>query len=159
MKLQHLTAEDYVLLFLKMFQFVAPVSGVGICSTTCIFFGIVYYFYVLPYQWNNYGFLLLHLNFTIAHWIQLNMLYNYIMAIIIHPGKSKGTGPSTCRTCRQNRPERSHHCRQCGFCVLLMDHHCLWINNCVGFIQLWVFSTSIIIRVGWSALRLYRVVS
>jgi len=31
------------------------------------------------------------------------------------------------------KPERTHHCSACNTCVLNMDHHCLWINNCVGF--------------------------
>ncbi|EKX39730.1 hypothetical protein GUITHDRAFT_48650, partial [Guillardia theta CCMP2712] len=25
-----------------------------------------------------------------------------------------------------------HHCRRCGYCVEGMDHHCFYINNCVG---------------------------
>lgn len=24
------------------------------------------------------------------------------------------------------------HCAECGFCVGRMDHHCVWLNNCVG---------------------------
>lgn len=27
---------------------------------------------------------------------------------------------------------RAHHCRLCGRCVVRMDHHCPWMNNCVG---------------------------
>eukprot|EP00928_Gymnodinium_smaydae_P061576 TRINITY_DN45620_c0_g1_i2.p1 TRINITY_DN45620_c0_g1~~TRINITY_DN45620_c0_g1_i2.p1 ORF type:complete len:320 (+),score=50.88 TRINITY_DN45620_c0_g1_i2:264-1223(+) len=27
---------------------------------------------------------------------------------------------------------RAHHCSKCGRCVCRMDHHCIWINNCVG---------------------------
>ena len=34
--------------------------------------------------------------------------------------------------CQVLQPPRAHHCRQCGKCVRKMDHHCPWINNCVG---------------------------
>lgn len=44
------------------------------------------------------------------------------------PGKS-----TICKKCNSPRPERTHHCHVCGVCVLRMDHHCPWINNCVGF--------------------------
>ncbi|XP_056603149.1 palmitoyltransferase ZDHHC23-A isoform X1 [Triplophysa dalaica] len=37
-----------------------------------------------------------------------------------------------CPVCRLVRPPRAGHCRICGTCVLRMDHHCIWINSCVG---------------------------
>ncbi|KAM4533346.1 palmitoyltransferase ZDHHC23-B [Odontesthes bonariensis] len=37
-----------------------------------------------------------------------------------------------CPTCRVARPPRAGHCRMCGVCVLRLDHHCVWINSCVG---------------------------
>jgi len=26
-----------------------------------------------------------------------------------------------------------HHCKKCDKCVFLMDHHCMWTNQCVGY--------------------------
>lgn len=37
-----------------------------------------------------------------------------------------------CRTCQLPKPARSKHCNVCNQCVLTVDHHCIWINNCVG---------------------------
>ena len=38
-----------------------------------------------------------------------------------------------CHTCEGFKAPRSHHCSKCNRCCLKMDHHCPWINNCVGF--------------------------
>merc|ERR1719330_831053 len=38
-----------------------------------------------------------------------------------------------CPECNAVRPERAHHCRDTGVCVLRMDHHCPWVGNCVGW--------------------------
>ncbi|KAK5956872.1 palmitoyltransferase swf1 [Knufia fluminis] len=37
-----------------------------------------------------------------------------------------------CRTCQTPKPARSKHCPICKTCIERQDHHCIWINNCVG---------------------------
>ncbi|EDV28439.1 uncharacterized protein TRIADDRAFT_19198 [Trichoplax adhaerens] len=44
----------------------------------------------------------------------------------------QGSEWSLCTKCETYRPPRAHHCRTCSRCIRKMDHHCPWINNCVG---------------------------
>ncbi|XP_069575723.1 palmitoyltransferase ZDHHC7-like isoform X2 [Brachyistius frenatus] len=37
-----------------------------------------------------------------------------------------------CPKCCSIKPERAHHCSICKRCIRKMDHHCPWVNNCVG---------------------------
>eukprot|EP01069_Polyplicarium_translucidae_P000875 Polyplicarium_translucidae@DN1427_c0_g1_i1.p1 len=37
-----------------------------------------------------------------------------------------------CLTCQILKPFRAHHCSDCAHCVNRFDHHCIWLDNCVG---------------------------
>ncbi|KIS66781.1 uncharacterized protein UMAG_10704 [Mycosarcoma maydis] len=53
-----------------------------------------------------------------------------------------------CETCGTYRPPRSSHCRVCDNCVENIDHHCTYLNTCIGrrnYVSFMVFlSTSIL---------------
>lgn len=64
---------------------------------------------------------------------------HYYVAVKASPGTPPAnyTVPANqwkrwCDKCSNYKPPRAHHCKQCGQCVLRMDHHCPWTNNCVG---------------------------
>ncbi|XP_050315116.1 palmitoyltransferase ZDHHC6-like isoform X1 [Anthonomus grandis grandis] len=70
-------------------------------------------------------------------------LYNLLSAMFHGPGylplkwtpadKANCKYLQECKVCLGYKAPRSHHCRKCGRCVQKMDHHCPWINNCVGW--------------------------
>ena len=39
---------------------------------------------------------------------------------------------SRCINCFSIRPINSHHCTVCHKCFIEHDHHCPWVNNCIG---------------------------
>nr|XP_009937808.1 PREDICTED: palmitoyltransferase ZDHHC23 [Opisthocomus hoazin] len=47
-------------------------------------------------------------------------------------GEPEGLQKDWCARCQLIRPARAGHCRLCGRCVRRLDHHCVWINSCVG---------------------------
>ena len=38
-----------------------------------------------------------------------------------------------CDKCETHVTEGSKHCRRCNRCAKNFDHHCIWLNNCIGY--------------------------
>lgn len=51
---------------------------------------------------------------------------------IMKLGLKEGQVVFKCPKCISIKPERAHHCSVCQRCIRKMDHHCPWVNNCIG---------------------------
>lgn len=65
-------------------------------------------------------------------------------------------GDYYCALCQANVSRCSKHCRACDRCVVGFDHHCKWLNNCIGsknyrqFFFLVAFTVSmLLVQFGW----------
>ncbi|XP_041420078.1 palmitoyltransferase ZDHHC2-like [Xenopus laevis] len=63
-----------------------------------------------------------------------------LQKILIHKAKdlteyctvNSQTSLRYCKTCKLLKPNRCYHCPVCNICILKLDHHCVFLNNCVG---------------------------
>ncbi|CAL9232656.1 unnamed protein product [Arabidopsis halleri] len=123
--------------------------------------GVSYYAVVVSTWWpilirSDHGALsaLAALIIFVFHFLLIMLLWSYFTTVFTDPGsvpeyfrREMGggdleAGTSTeqgafgslgyCTKCRNVKPPRCHHCSVCQRCVLKMDHHCVWIVNCVG---------------------------
>ncbi|XP_055374344.1 palmitoyltransferase ZDHHC20-B isoform X2 [Condylostylus longicornis] len=64
---------------------------------------------------------------------QLKVILEYYARDLPVSNRTSNGAVRFCDKCKIIKPDRAHHCSVCGCCVLKMDHHCPWVNNCVNF--------------------------
>ncbi|KAM7542429.1 hypothetical protein Aperf_G00000011901 [Anoplocephala perfoliata] len=89
-------------------------------------FGIIYHIFALLAVYSH-----LKAVFTDPGAVRLgNATRDAVMRIYLASGSN--TPLVRCPKCFCIKPDRAHHCSCCRRCVRKMDHHCPWVNNCVG---------------------------
>jgi palmitoyltransferase len=95
-----------------------------------------------PWQW---------LSIVISSVIILPFLIIFIIIILMDPAEdsviNQNRGPRTdfnrqahghvitdfyCNVCDVHVSPKAKHCSSCNKCVYSFDHHCIWLNTCVG---------------------------
>ncbi|PIK38014.1 putative palmitoyltransferase ZDHHC23 isoform X2 [Apostichopus japonicus] len=53
-------------------------------------------------------------------------------AVSITEGDQPHSTENWCQVCQIPRPPRAGHCRICSSCFPRLDHHCVWLDCCIG---------------------------
>ncbi|XP_047465935.1 palmitoyltransferase ZDHHC16B isoform X2 [Mugil cephalus] len=115
---------------------------------------VIVYLFVLPTILSTYALHWIVWHLGCGHWLLVMVVFHYYKATTTspgHPPKDKLHIPSVsiCKKCITPKPPRTHHCSICDICVLKMDHHCPWLNNCVGhFNHRYFFSFCLFMTLG-----------
>lgn len=122
---------------------------VCVCWATLAFENYVFFFLALPYfELNRYCHVLVLIPTV---YVGFMIYFHYAQTLLSSPGHPAPCGEAACAEveglpapaeaegkakwcthCNAWKPPRCHHCRICRRCVLKMDHHCMFVNNCVG---------------------------
>ncbi|KAJ1363870.1 Palmitoyltransferase zdhhc3 [Parelaphostrongylus tenuis] len=113
-----------------------------------IFYSQAVVFFVLLHSYKEYWF---HtgVNFLLFELLTVLALLSHVKTMLTDPGSvPKGNATEEnierlqaaeefkviykCQKCCSIKPDRAHHCSVCDRCIRRMDHHCPWVNNCVG---------------------------
>ncbi|CAD8050225.1 unnamed protein product [Paramecium sonneborni] len=134
---------------LEFFNIKQSVKPPSISWTQIIAFFIIYFYCMIGtilfiYPFYTEGNLI---------WLQIISICSFILGIILYfltmfirPGYiRKNTDQyqlfkllndyepwEVCSECLIKKPERSRHCEFCKQCIVVYDHHCPWVNNCIG---------------------------
>jgi hypothetical protein len=122
----------------------------------CYIIGVIYGYPMLPNS------VLPAYHKIVLFFVVVFALFTFYLACTISPGKINASTvhvydnypyddvlyqEKECTTCKVPKLPRSKHCRVCDNCVPRFDHHCGWLNQCVGeenykYFLLFVFSNA-----------------
>ena len=151
------TDSKYAEIFSKLTKWVKTVGRFMVFFATCgLLYTFCFYFFVtLPMMNTKTWTYLFHL--VMGIYLTVGICFYYMKTVWTHPGSPteewictnqhlQDTVPEEensvipilemskfwCQSCGKPKPRRAHHCHICQRCILRMDHHCPWFNNCVG---------------------------
>ncbi|CAL1374225.1 unnamed protein product [Linum trigynum] len=151
-------------------------ASIPVCGVLMVM-GVVYYITIFIFieDWVGLATSAGTLNAVIFTFMAALSLFSFAVSVLTDPGYVPSSSapdveaaavldPKTqndssqlrqCEKCARYKPPRAHHCRVCRVCVLRMDHHCLWINNCVGY---WNYKAFIVLVFYATAASIYSTV-
>uniref|UniRef100_A0A1A7Y2R5 Palmitoyltransferase n=1 Tax=Iconisemion striatum TaxID=60296 RepID=A0A1A7Y2R5_9TELE len=132
-----------------------PSAFIPVCTAVCLLFGSTSMFFVFTCPWLALTvcpvvppccailFLFVLANFTMATFMDAGVLPmagededkdDEFRAPLYKNVEVKGiqVRMKWCASCHFYRPPRCSHCSVCDHCVEDFDHHCPWVNNCIG---------------------------
>ncbi|TKR57966.1 hypothetical protein L596_030600 [Steinernema carpocapsae] len=94
---------------------------------------VIEFIVVLPYEIANWGVFYGLVVGSTGIWFFVNINYHLFACYLAGPGHpEKSMKPELCTNCQNHKPVCASHCSTCKKCILRMDHHCFFLNGCVG---------------------------